>query len=235
MNAIDCFKIVQNVCIYNDTNGIYYSIMGLKKNSLVKRNDSQMKITQNIQLEDNSEPFNGLLEGIPITAALNWTQSGKETLYLFAGRHLCRQEISFDWVPMCNITDISDLVIDCFHEDGDKTSVSPQNKTHYGTDIYPYETDYTLIVIISIVTLILLIVALVLVVVYIRRNKDKEKEEPTLRFIDNKSTKHLHSDIPSPKPKTDESDDSFAVKTKSSNTPNKKMNTKKSQTTLTDM
>ena len=88
----------------------------------------------------------------------------------------------------------------------------------------------------GIIAFIILIVALVLVVVYIRRNKDKQKEEPTLRFIDNKSTKHLHSDIPSPKPKTDESNDSFDVKTISSNTSNKKINnTKKSRTTFSDM
>ena len=122
---------------------------------------------------------------------------------------------------MCDIKDISDLVIDCIHEDDSKTSVSPQNKTQNSTAFYPNETDYTLIVVIfSIVTLILLFVALVLVVVYIRRNKDKQKEGPTLRFINNKSTKHLHSDIPSPKPMTVESNDSFTVKTVSSNASN---------------
>ena len=107
------------------------------------------------------------------------------------------------------------------------------------TDQIPYETDYTLIVVIfSIVILILLILALVLVGVYIRRNKDKQKdkqkEEPTLRFIDNKSTKHLHSDIPSPKPMTVESNDSLVVKTKSSNTSNKMINSKKPKTTSSD-
>ena len=103
------------------------------------------------------------------------------------------------------------------------------------TDQIPYEADYTLIVVIfSIVTLILLFVALVLVVIYIKRNKDKQKEEPTLRFIDNKSTKHLHSDIPSPKPMTVESNDSLVVKTKSSNTSNKMINSKKPKTTSSD-
>ena len=79
-----------------------------------------MKIIQSNQLEANSEPFDGTLEGIAITAAFNWTQSDREYVYMFAGRHLCRQEINqTDWVPMCDIQDISDLVIDCSPEDDD--------------------------------------------------------------------------------------------------------------------
>ena len=241
------------VCIDIDTNGNFY--LGYQiwwinpdKYGLI-RNASHMKIISGFQPEPNTQPFVGLLKGVAITAAFNWRQSEKEFVYLFAGRYLCRQEISFEWVPMCNITDINDLVIGCSHENDSKTSVRPQNHTQNTTDVLiysytstqiPYETNYTLIVLIfSIVILILLILALVLVGVYIRRNKDKQKdkqkEEPTLRFIDNKSTKHLHSDIPSPKPKTDESDDSFDVKTISSNTSNKKINTKKSVTTSSDM
>ena len=67
-----------------------------------------MKLTYN-QPELNTKPFEGSLEGVPITAALKWDHSEKDFVYLFAGRHLCRQEISpTNWVPMCNITDIAD-------------------------------------------------------------------------------------------------------------------------------
>ena len=67
-----------------------------------------MKLTYN-QPELNTKPFEGSLEGVPITAALKWDHSEKDFVYFFAGRHLCRQEISpTNWVPMCNITDIAD-------------------------------------------------------------------------------------------------------------------------------
>ena len=74
-----------------------------------------MKLSK--QTELNTEPFDGSLEGIPITAAFNWMQSGKQYIYMFAGRHLCRQEISqTDWVSMCNITDIADW-LNCSNDD----------------------------------------------------------------------------------------------------------------------
>ena len=77
-----------------------------------------MKLSRRTEAE--TKPFDGTLEGVPITAAFNWTQSGKQLVYFFAGRHLCKQEISeTDWVPMCNIKDIADLVIGCTaDEDG---------------------------------------------------------------------------------------------------------------------
>ena len=226
-NAIDCFQMSiistsAGLCIYKDTNDNFY----IHNYTLIRRH-SQMKMISGTQLEPNTEPFNGTLEGVPITAALNWTQSDKQLVYFFAGRHLCTQEISFNRVPMCKIKDISDLIVGCSHEDN-STSLSTQYNTHNSTDLYPYttdqtpyETDYTLIVVISsIVTLILFIVALVLVFVYIKRNEDKPKEEPTLRYIDNKSTEHLRSDIPSPKPMISESNDSFTFNTVSSNASN---------------
>ena len=96
----------------------------------MRRNDRTMKLINNTQLENNTEPFDGSLEGIPITAAFNWTQSRKEYVYMFAGRHLCKQEISeTNWVPMCNITDISNLIIDCTQDrtqGNHQTSVGPQ-------------------------------------------------------------------------------------------------------------
>ena len=71
--------------------------------------------------------FEGELNGIAVTAAMNRIIAGKEYLYMFAGRHLCRQEINqTHWVPMCDIQDISDLFKDCSDEDGNKIKVSPQ-------------------------------------------------------------------------------------------------------------
>ena len=115
---IDCFELSSMpsdiVCIDIDTNGNFY--LGYQiwwfnpdKYGLI-RNASHMKIISGLQPEPNTQPFDGLLEGVAITAAFNWTQLDKEFVYLFAGRHLCRQEISFQWVPMCEIQDISDWI-----------------------------------------------------------------------------------------------------------------------------
>ena len=134
-NSTDCFELFllneRTFCIRNGKRGQFqlnpdwtdtYSSYGL----IIRTNDRHIKLIEILDRETtpepNTEPFNGSLEGIAITAAFNWTQTGKDILYLFAGRHLCRQEISFDWVPMCDIEDISNLVIGCSHQ----TSVGPQ-------------------------------------------------------------------------------------------------------------
>ena len=135
-NSIDCFELsllnTPTVCIRNGTEDQFVFNPEWRKfpsYRLIRSNDRKMKLiaitNPETESEANTEPFNGTLEGVPITAAFNWTQSGEHVLYLFAGRHLCRQEISFDWVPMCNITDISDLVIDCT-QGNHQTSVGPQ-------------------------------------------------------------------------------------------------------------
>ena len=116
--AIDCFSLKPfpdyDICLRNDTeNGVYFNHFRSYGNyyHLIKGKDRQMKLIESTQLENISEPFDGTLEGIPITAAYNWTQSDKEFLYFFAGRHLCRQEINQnDWVPMCDIEDIANWV-----------------------------------------------------------------------------------------------------------------------------
>ena len=149
MSTIEMF--FGDVCIHNEPKGNFY-MRGLQKYSLIERNDSQMKIIQSNRFEVNTKPFDGTIRGVAITAAFNWTQSDKEFVYFFAGRHLCRQEISLKWVAMCEIQDISDLVIGCSHEDQNITKVSPRNHTQKTTDLHPYttdqtpyETDYTLI------------------------------------------------------------------------------------------
>ena len=70
-----------------------------------------------IKLLDSEDPDSSgftKFNGIPITAAFNLrTDSGKDLLHLFAGRQLCRMEVSEDkWLPFCTVQDISQW-IDC--------------------------------------------------------------------------------------------------------------------------
>ena len=121
-----------------------------------------MKFTSN-KPEPNTQPFEGLLESVAITAAFNWTQSDKQLVYFFAGRHLCKQEISeTDWVPMCNITDIADWV-NC-----------PES-------VHPKEDGFPLtLVILSVLALVIVVLILVIVFLWFYKTKlnEKPKSEP---------------------------------------------------------
>ena len=126
--TIDCFSLSDegintflrgfNLCLRNTTeDGFCLSYLDVRHPNyfLIKNKDRQMKLVtkfspHRLQTEANTEPFDGLLDGVPITAAFNWTQPDKQFVYFFAGRRLCRQQISFDWVPMCDIEDIGRLV-----------------------------------------------------------------------------------------------------------------------------
>ena len=60
--------------------------------------------------------FDGKLDGIAVTAALSYNESDKDFILFFAGRRLCKQEISrTNWLKMCDIVDIADW-IDCTDE-----------------------------------------------------------------------------------------------------------------------
>ena len=177
IERIDCFKLhfmlSRNVCLRrNITNGnLYLSYDNLPNIAIYylrKRNQSEVRAMQGSLDYINTEPFNGSLEGIPITAAFNWTQYRKQYLYMFAGRHLCRQQISqTNWFPICDIEDISDLVIDCLN----KTKETNKTTTHSTPDI----TRDLILVIVSVVIVITLILILIVFVVYMR-GKDAQNE-----------------------------------------------------------
>ena len=224
---IDCFDLHfmtgANVCIESDTkDNLYLTFETIPNNPwyrLIKRNDNEVKVIENLIQEDNTKPFVGSLEGVPITAAFNWTQSNKEYLYMFAGRHLCRQELRSNWVPMCDIQDISDLVIDCPNKTKESNYTTP--------DITPEYTLYIILVIVGVVIVIIVIVILIVFVVYIRRKDIKHNElneGSTLSYIDNKNTKYFQSSIPFSKPI--ESNVSLDANNSSSTTSNKNFFTK---------
>ena len=182
MLQIDCFLLSSipdyNVCLEYDSKGnLYFNDFYWWKyhalHRLIRTDKCQMKMSVSSRTENNTKPFNGYLEGFAITAAFNWTQSGKEYLYMFAGRLLCRQQISFDWVPMCDIEDISNLVIGCSHRTG---VVWRCNDETDNINIY---------VIISVIVVSLLLFAILVVIgvyyAFIRsKNNSKEKSNKGL-------------------------------------------------------
>ena len=146
-----------NYCVNRFDNEFQFT--GLRKDFFIyhmnKRNDRKIKLTSR-RLEANAQLFDGSLEGVPITAALNWTQSGKELVYFFAGRHLCKQEINeTDWVPMCDITDIADWV-KCSDENG-----------------FPL-----IFVIVLVLALVVVMIVLIVVLLWLYKSYEKPKSEP---------------------------------------------------------
>ena len=136
-----------------------------------------------IQSNDTINGFESKLKGHPITAAFDRRLNNKTFVYLFAGRMLCRQELSEKFVKVCDIEDIADW-IDCKY-----ILTKP-------------EKSYLLLLIIGLTlgVVVILIVVLVLAVSLFKRKNDKQNEDSTLKFLDNESTANLKSDIPSPKP-----------------------------------
>ena len=135
----------------------------------MKRSDRKMKLIDmvNMTLEmanNQSEPFDGSLEGVPITAAFNWTQTDKEFVYFFAGRNLCKQEISLEWVPMCDIKDIGDW-LSC-----------PKDVLEDGPEDRPKDDSFPLTLVI-VLALDLIVVVLILLIVFLWFYKTKPSEE----------------------------------------------------------
>ena len=198
LESIDCFELsfMQSTkfCInandssWNDTTFVWKD-SHLGKYLLMRRNDHTMKLMElrpaKLRPEPNTEPFDGSLEGVPITAAFNWTKHGKEFVYFFAGRQLCRQEISTtDWVPMCDIEDIADL-IDRSKDDPnygstdaptDGSTDGPKDVLKEGTKD-PKDDSFPLTLVIVLV-LAFIVVVVILLIVFLWFYKTKLNEKP---------------------------------------------------------
>ena len=178
LESIDCFELSLLASIYvciryghqdqsNSKSKIIFQINPDWRNTpgyrLIRRNDRKMKLIdvsdEDTEQESNAKPFNGTLEGVAITAALNWSQPDKEIVYFFAGRHLCRQEISFDWVPMCDIEDIADW-LGC-----------PKDEPKDGSFLLT-------LVIVLVLAFVVVVVILVIVFLWFRKAKSNEKPNP---------------------------------------------------------
>ena len=112
---IDCFtyKKVDSLCLINDTNFYLAEYFTKGKYILIIQNKTQMKLVEEQSLDRGIELFDGKLKGVSITAAVDLEHSGKQFVVFFAGRHLCKQEISrTNWTKLCDIEDIADW-IDC--------------------------------------------------------------------------------------------------------------------------
>ena len=112
---IDCLyfiKLSQVMCLSDDP---YFHLQQDSNKSLhyklMIQNKTQMKMVEEKEesMDEGIELFDGRLKGVPISAAIDFDDYGRQLVYFFAGRHLCRQEIHpTNWTKMCDIEDISD-------------------------------------------------------------------------------------------------------------------------------
>ena len=191
--SIDCFHLSSSlVCLKND-NGFY---LFYHLNETIGRfakqtvgTETQIKLIQDSKSTSSGSSkdfFDGKLNGIAITAAMNRIISGKEYVYMFAGRNLCRQEISTKWIPMCDIEDIADWIYCSKDIDNNKT-----------------------LLILVIVLVIIVIVSIIILVVYLsikylfnakansKSNENLSNESSVLRKI---KSNMKSKDIIEPKP-----------------------------------
>ena len=173
------------------------------------------KLVKLIKINNSIDGFGDKLKGHEITAATDVTLNDTTFVYLFAGRMLCRQELSEQFVKVCDIEDIADW-IDCAND----------------ADIPGKPGISWFIIVLSFGVIVLLIVVITLTVFLIKRRYDKHNEGPTLRFLDNASTANLRSDIPSPKRR--ESNEVLMSK-KSKVTINKKIENSETTASISDL
>ena len=138
--SIDCFHLSSSLfCLKNGTT-IGFHLKEVNSGSLQKFLKQTVDNKPVLKISDeyvSEKCFEGELNGIAVTAAMNRIISGKEYLYMFAGRNLCRQEINqTHWVPMCDIQDIADW-IDCPKDDPEvhSTVVSRDDSTEGPEDV----------------------------------------------------------------------------------------------------
>ena len=124
-----------------------------------------MKLIEEQSLDRGIELFDGRLKGIPITAALGLEHFGKQFVVFFAGRHLCKQEISeTNWTNVCNIEDIADW-IDCSeHED-----VGPSRL-------------WIIVIVVVVIIIVVTVIVIVIVIIYIYIGKLKSKSVSRLNM-----------------------------------------------------
>ena len=131
-----------------------------------RRRNTQIKRVSNMsdEYDDPDSHFFDNLNGQKITAVITLgSDSDKESLYLFAGRQLCRMETSNkEWLPFCQLKDITDWV-DCSIEPPLTTTSKP--------------TLDTLTIVAIIVSLILCIVFVVILVFIYRTFKAYKRTE----------------------------------------------------------
>ena len=190
--------------------------------------------------------FENHLNGTQITAAFDIIRNNKTFVYLFAGRMLCRQELSKEFVKVCDIEDIANW-IDCPEITETTQEITPETTSRTTPETAPKAAPETtsvtpelpeksnkMIIIIGVIlgVIILTIGVVALIACLIKRRMDEQRKGPTIRFLENASTEHLRSDVPKPKPM--ESYEGLMPKTSEPNIAKNKDNTP-SDTSITNL
>ena len=144
--------------VYSNTAFIWIKSKDSKPLFLRYSNDKKsVKVTD---FDDDYYNFKSQLNGHRISAATDVTLNDTTFVYLFAGRMLCRQELSEQFVKVCDIEDIADW-IDC-----------PEDISDISDNI-----DTLLIVLGILVTFVLvLIIALIVGLFLVFRNRESKLE-----------------------------------------------------------
>ena len=140
-----------------------------------------VKVTEN---DGQYRHFESQLNGHRISAATDVTLNNKTFVYLFAGRMLCRQELSEQFVEVCDIKDIADW-IDCT-EDTSDTSDKPGGDS---------KTLLIVLVVVAIFVVLLIIVIIVSVWLIFSNGRPKSGTDP--KATSKSSVNAVRSDLKS--------------------------------------
>ena len=121
------------------------------------------------EFDDDYHYFESLLNGHRITAATDVTLNKKTFVYLFAGRMLCRQELSEQLVEVCNIEDIADW-IDC--SEIEETPKTPELPNVDGVLLFAIVLTFAVIIVLIIV---------IVVILCLNKRRDVKESPATIR------------------------------------------------------
>ena len=143
--------------IYSNLNLPFIGLIDVHSKQFFLRYSNDKKSVKVTDFDDDYYNFKSQLNGHRISAATDVTLNDTTFVYLFAGRMLCRQELSEQFVKVCDIEDIADW-IGCSEDISDNI-------------------DTLLIVLGLFVTFVLvLIIALIVGLFFVFRNRESKLE-----------------------------------------------------------
>ena len=163
-----------------------------------------------VKLDLSARNYMSRINGSRIKSATDITINGTTFFYLFAGRKLCRQEVSEQFVELCDAEDIADWINCADTRDMPENPEKPKN---------PEKSGISWIIIgLSLGVIVLLIVAIALTVCLWKRNKDNQNKDTT---AGKENTANLMSDNSKPNQSGEEMEKSLTTQKTLSDTSNK--------------
>ena len=177
------------------SNGQWFEFIDYSYKPWFLRYSKERKSVKVTEFNDLFHHFESQLNGHPITAATDIRLNDTTFVYLFAGRMLCRQELSEKFVKVCDIEDIADW-IDCT-EDTSHTSDILHTSDTTDTSGVSDDSNTLLIVLVVVGIFVVLLIIVIIVSVWLIFSNGRPKSETDPKATSKSSVNAVRSDLKS--------------------------------------